>query len=347
MTSATSILVVFTGGTIGSVARGGEIRTEGRYAWKLLRWYEGSEKDSAVSFDPVEPLTMLSENAQPEYWRQIAEVIRGRVASSNYSGVIVTHGTDTLAFGASFLGFLLRNLELPVVMVSSNLPLEDEETNGFSNFKDAVTLIKDSLVSGVVVTYRNPDGRRLAHRAERLMSATGYGHSFLSSWQSELGQFDAGRFVRDDEVASGELRARKAIRPVDSFPSVLSRDCAILHSYPGADYRRVALDGVRAVIISLYHSGTTCVDEAYPYASLKHLVAECGKRAIDLFAVPFLDSPDQYESAAEVRRMGVHPLTGVTLEASYAKVVLALSERSMGSVADLITERWASETLGE
>ena len=59
--------------------------------------------------------------------------------AENYEGIIVTTGTDTLAYSSAALGYAFGELSVPMVTVSANYPLSDERSNGFSNFEQYVT----------------------------------------------------------------------------------------------------------------------------------------------------------------------------------------------------------------
>ena len=67
-------------------------------------------------------LSMDSSNIQPEEWQVIARAVyESRV---DFDGIVITHGTDTMAYTASVLSFMLRGIEIPVVLTGSQLPIE-------------------------------------------------------------------------------------------------------------------------------------------------------------------------------------------------------------------------------
>ena len=72
-----------------------------------------------------------SSNMSPKHWRDIAEAIEGNYDA--YDGFVVLHGTDTMAFTASAMSFMLENLHKPVIITGSQLPIGEVRTDGEEN----------------------------------------------------------------------------------------------------------------------------------------------------------------------------------------------------------------------
>ncbi|HMM31910.1 MAG TPA: asparaginase domain-containing protein, partial [Clostridia bacterium] len=101
--------------------------------------------------DCVDLFSMDSSNIQPEEWRVIAEEIKKSV-EQGYGGVIVTHGTDTMAYTASMLSFMLLNIPIPVVMTGSQYPIVRPDSDGRKNLKDALIAAR-RMAGGVYVCF--------------------------------------------------------------------------------------------------------------------------------------------------------------------------------------------------
>lgn len=129
------ILVVGTGGTIGSI-RGERIHLDAPL--KILDYVSIDNAD----FECVPLFEILSENMDFDHWQILTDYIAG-VDFEKYRGVIILHGSDTL----SFTGALLANLfyDKPIVLVASDKPLEDKTANGIPNFKNAVKYILNGI----------------------------------------------------------------------------------------------------------------------------------------------------------------------------------------------------------
>lgn len=87
-----------------------------------------------ISFNP--PID--SSDMNPEHWQQIADAIERHYAS--YDGFVVLHGTDTMAYSASALSFMLENLRKPVIITGSQLPIGEVRTDGEENLITAIQI---------------------------------------------------------------------------------------------------------------------------------------------------------------------------------------------------------------
>ena len=85
------ILVVFTGGTIGSCYNDGVISPDSSTRYKLIEMYK--QNGGYAEFDAISPYTVLSENLNGEYFNLLYNSVKENI--NNYDGIIVTHGTDT------------------------------------------------------------------------------------------------------------------------------------------------------------------------------------------------------------------------------------------------------------
>src|SRR5664279_5132337 len=134
----TSILIIYTGGTIGMVNHpetgalfpidfneiSGQVPELKRFGYEL----------SSIAFDP--PLD--SSNINPAIWISIANIIGKNYYE--YDGFVVLHGTDTMAYTASALSFLLENLAKPVILTGSQLPIGTLRTDGKENLITAIEI---------------------------------------------------------------------------------------------------------------------------------------------------------------------------------------------------------------
>ena len=128
------ILLLTTGGTIASVAgddglqphRSGVMERE----LQQLRTYYDIEIQDVMCLD--------SSNIRPQEWQQIARVIFEQRGS--YDGIVVSHGTDTMAYTASAVSFMLPDLDVGVVFTGSQLPLTDVLSDGPDNLRTAFAM---------------------------------------------------------------------------------------------------------------------------------------------------------------------------------------------------------------
>ena len=123
-----NILVVFTGGTIGSTASEGTINTSSTAPFKLIQQFQQHYKNhQQIHFSTIQPLQILSENLAPCVWQTLITAIEAQ-QPDQYDGIIITHGTDTLAYTAAALSFYFNAIKIPMLLVSSDYPLDDTQS---------------------------------------------------------------------------------------------------------------------------------------------------------------------------------------------------------------------------
>ncbi len=274
----------------------------------------------AVEWTVCEPLSILSENLTVDHWNRLLDTLRPvlREGRAAYEGIILTHGTDTLAYTAALLDQLLAGTPLPVVLVSSQLPLQEPAADGVDNLAAAVDFIADTHMPGIFAACRGEDGGSVIHRGIALRQCDTATDRF-SSFGPPLGTITEHRF----HPADG--RPLPAILPLSDPPGRLLPCVLPLSPAPGFDYRCVRLTGdVRAVLHGAYHSGTACAGdgENSPY-SLLYLHKRCRERGIPLFLAPVRS--EAYATSRELRSAGVYPLCGLSYEAAYTRLLIAFS----------------------
>ena len=138
MTGERKILIIYTGGTIGSVhdpMTGSLVPIDfSQITSHVPELNRAGISMDAVSFNP--PID--SSNVTPSHWRNIANVVSEHY--DKYDGFVVLHGTDTMAYTASALSFMLEGLRKPVILTGSQLPIGMPRTDGRENLLSAVML---------------------------------------------------------------------------------------------------------------------------------------------------------------------------------------------------------------
>ena len=134
MNAKKNILLLTTGGTIASVL-GGEGLEPQRSAvmereLNQLRTYYNIAVEDVMCLD--------SSNMQPEQWQTIARHVFER--KDAFDGIVISHGTDTMAYSASAVTFMLPNIDVPVVFTGSQLPLADILSDGPDNLRTAFAM---------------------------------------------------------------------------------------------------------------------------------------------------------------------------------------------------------------
>ena len=139
------ILMISTGGTIASTPSDDGLTptVSGGEMVKLIPELEG-----LCEITVCDLLNLDSSNMQPEYWVAMASACYTAL-STGFDGIVITHGTDTMAYSAAALSFMLMNLNKPVVLTGSQIPIEEPKTDGKRNILDAFRVAADGRLAGV------------------------------------------------------------------------------------------------------------------------------------------------------------------------------------------------------
>ncbi len=312
-----NILLVFTGGTIGSSAKNGTIKTSDQARYQLLELFQQSYPGhTGIRFKTLQPLNLLSENLQPIVWQQLITTIEAENLSK-FDGIIITHGTDTLAFSATALGLYFNALSIPMLLVSSNYPLDNAKANGLNNFICAVEYIRQKKPSGVFVPYRNPGQNQQIHIATRLAASLQLSGDFISVKSQSYMTLEQGRFTQlmPDNYSHSTITPLKA---------AFSKRILLIRPYPGLDYTSINLNQVDAVLHDLYHSGTASVSTQFgDRFSLLAFNKICRQKKLTLYLAPALKQSDAYQTTQQLMAQGAEMIWNMSLESAYVKLMLA------------------------
>lgn len=322
------ILVIMTGGTIcSSVNDKNERFSDARNVRIVNEFISSGSEFSWVEFDSITVLDILSENMTVDAWNVMLDVFRS-VEWDKYRGVIVLHGTDTLAYTASLLSLVLCGCGVPIMCVSAQLPLWENGTNGHDNFRKAAELIMKGIAPNVYAVYRNSDGNTYVHYGAHLLQCKNYSNDFSS--------FDM--MKAEDAVLCAEGFKTDTML-VNAFDRLMP--CVMYISpYVGINYGSLCLDGVRAVIHGTYHSDTVCVEreggegEITDFSVLS-LIKKCRKCSIPLILAPCNGNAYAYESTGDALRNGACGVSGVTVETAYVKALVGCA---MGYEGEMLCE---------
>lgn len=308
------ILVVFTGGTIGSVVKEGWISTDGETKHLLINKYREKTNDNETEFVDVSPYSVLSENLSAKELTALGKCIAENV-SSEYDGVIVTHGTDTLQYTAAALSFMFQGIKLPVVLVSSDYPIDEEKANGVVNFEAAVEFIREKSGYGVFVSYKN-EGENLVniHSAARVIAHREADGDVFSLGKEVYAVFENGKVVLNNAYNNGDTGIGIGAVEFLDYPDIL-----MVESRP-ADGYGYSLEGVDVIILAPYHSATINTENP----KFKAFCEEANKRSIPIFLVNASDGT-RYESAKLFDALKIEVLPMCSKISVFMKCWIALS----------------------
>lgn len=144
-----SILIIYTGGTIGMIHNTDTGALESFNFDHLLKHVPELKQLNinidAITFDP--PID--SSDMEPAMWSRIVSIIKERY--ENYDGFVILHGTDTMSFTASALSFMLEDLMKPVILTGSQLPIGALRTDGKENIIGAIEIAAAKTADGTPI----------------------------------------------------------------------------------------------------------------------------------------------------------------------------------------------------
>jgi L-asparaginase len=306
------VLVLHTGGTVMMRAPAPHVPlTPDVYGRDLV-----AELPSLARIAELETRIVFSVDSgdmQPGHWVTIAREVHAAVADPRVDGIVVVHGTDTMAYTASALALMLGPLTKPVVLTGAQRPLVEARTDARENLIDAV-LVATLPVPEVTIAFasRALRGARATKRDAWAFDA------FDSPSCAPLVELGIGV-----EVA-GHVRARGALAPFDGRldPRVLA-----VRVFPGLDASivrdAVVRADVRGVVLEAYGTGNI------PRGMLQPVLDEARKRSVPVLVVSqclrgYVDM-DAYAGGAQARAAGAISGGDMTVEAAIAKLMIGLA----------------------
>ena len=277
--------------------------------------------DEGVILNTVGIMDILSENIDKHHWEKTVNYLLS-ADLSEYCGVIVTHGSDTLSYSSAMLGLCLCGLDLPVVLTAANLVPDLPESNAVDDIRGAVAVIR-FMKRGVYTVYRNPDEKDCAvYLATRISEADRVRGCFSSFDGMPFAYVRDGRLEFtgsiDPMTVTGSINPLKLAQPL-----LLHNDVLMIRPYPGMNISTIHLtESIKAVLCISYHSSSACTDGQ---GSILKLLTQCRDLGIELFLASFPVNSVLYETSCALIKNGAVPLRHISDEAAYAKLLLAVN----------------------
>lgn len=310
------ITVIATGGTIGSVEKDGKRSPATEALQRLTMCCTGLE---AIQLSWEFPFITLSENMTTALLYDLVAAVATVIDRKECDGIIVTHGTDTLAFTAQYLAQVFCGSPVPIVLVSADAPLTHHESNGPDNFDAAVTLIKTGA-RGVFVAYRNHGEPCKIHLGGRVLDPSCWDGVVDSLGSVVFGTVINNSFVHNDDPKNPTMQQLDCCRS-SSIGELLDTSVVTLSSRSLLDFDLLGLAQTkpRAVVLEPYHSGSVC--SVGDGTSFFQFAASLKKNGIALIVAPF--APSVYQGSEAVSDVCI-PAHGQSAVAATVKTMLLL-----------------------
>ena len=336
--SLPKILLLSTGGTIASKV---DYRT-GAVTPALT----ASDLNDAVpeianiaNIDAEVLFSEYSENLQPEHWVETAKKIKS-VANSDYKGIIIAHGTDTMHYSSAFLSFALSGLKIPVVFVGSQRSSDRPSSDAALNLIAATKLIVETDAKGVyiVMHHNESDDTISCHLGTRVRK----NHTSKRSAFETVGNDPAFLILNEKIIknSTSEFFTEQSFNPRLGIDTKV----ALVKYHPGYEPRQIDTIinlGFKAIIFEgtgLGHVGKTMYDavkKANQHGLFLGMTSQCIDGRVRMTV---------YESGRDLLELGITPLENMSPEVALVKTMWALgnSEDSNG-LKKLLLENIASE----
>lgn len=312
------ILLIYTGGTIGMVEnpKTGFLESFNfeHLTSHIPELQKFKFKIDHIVFDPV----IDSSDIKPEHWQKMVHTIERNY--KDYDGFVILHGTDTMAYTASALSFMIENLTKPIVLTGAQLPIGKLRTDAKENMITALEIAADKdsvgnpIVPEVAIFFHNyllRGNRTSKQNADNFNAFESFNYPYLAKSGINI-RYDFNNILIPDYAKKTKFHYRLDTRIV------------ILQLFPGIDKNVVEsilnIKGIRAVILETYGSGNApltpwfldSIKDAVRRGVIIVNVTQCKVGCVDMY---------RYETGLELLRAGVISGFDSTIEAALTKLM--------------------------
>lgn len=337
------ILIIYTGGTIGMIE---DPQSHTLQPFDFSHLMAAVPKVKMLNYD-IDSLQLNppidSSNITPEHWSEIAHAIEKNYYSCQ--GFVVLHGTDTMAYTASALSFMLENLRKPVIITGSQLPIGEVRTDGEENLITALQVAAatvpatgEPMVQEVAILFENHLWR--GNRSTK-MSATGF-NAFQSYNYPELAHIGLGITFNTDA-----LYRMPSTRPLKVRDRMDADKVMFIKLYPGIPSSTMshllATPGIKGVVLETYGAGNSPSDEWF--ISLIRKATDAGVVIVNVTQCLNGGVNDSlYETGNALAQAGVISGHDITSEAAITKLMYLLG---MGLDSEGVKRYMSLDLCGE
>ena len=329
------VLIIYTGGTIGMKNTGKGYTPAPGFLAEALNEISDLKRPEFPSWELIEMSPLLdSSNMSVAEWNKIGSVIYDNYDS--YDGFVILHGTDTMAYTASALSFILEDLDKPVILTGSQIPLSEIRSDGRDNLITSVIIASQGVACEVCLYF---SGRLLRGNRSMKMSADG------------LVAFDTPSYPHLAEVgisvkynSSAILKKRTGGVKYHPFGNV---PIGVLKVFPGIQFglfEEIMTEKLSGIVLETFGAGNIpkgdggllpIIAKAFNSGAVITVCSQCPSGTVALGA---------YETSSQLKAAGAVGGKDMTTEAAVAKLYYMFS---LGYDRDLIKSLMEKNICGE
>lgn len=311
------VLIINTGGTIGMV------KTEQGYVPHLTEFHRNLneipelQNGRICEWDIVDMDPLLdSSNMMVEDWNKIGELINKNY--TDYAGFVILHGTDTMAYSASALSFMLENLGKPVIITGSQIPICEIRSDGKDNIIAAMMIASSGKVNEVCIYFRGEllrGNRSIKYSADGFMAFKSPNAPSLAEVGIEINYNESVLLPKPTE----DFRYQK----LENIP------IGVIKVFPGIQFElfdNIMTESLKGVVIETFGAGNIpsnarsllpIIEKAFRHGTVVTVCTQCPQGTVLLGA---------YETSNALKNAGAVSGKDMTTEAAIAKMYYLFSK---------------------
>ncbi|MFT4553001.1 MAG: L-asparaginase [Chlamydiales bacterium] len=318
------IYIAYTGGTIGMRKSNGVYHPDPGFLAKQMAAIPQLKDPRIPDFDVCEYDPILdSSQMAPGDWLKIAEDIAGKYA--DYDGFIVLHGTDTMAYSASALSFMLHNLCKPVVFTGSQIPLAEVRSDAQENLINALLIASEENITEVSLYFGNK-----LFRGCRSVKVNADGlNAFASPNFPPLAKAGVNIEVRKDLILPCKIKGIDA--PPLKIGPIKNPVVGALRLFPGISgelVRNITQNPLQGLVLETYGAGNGPETEGF-LGALKE-ATDRGVVIVNVTQCQRGNVTSTYAAGKALENVGVICGYDMTAEAALTKLFFLLNEGYQG-----------------